>query len=44
MWIGGVGWHFFKTTERGVRYPTLIKLVKGLLSVFTGPLGEGPFN
>ena len=33
-----------KTTERGVRYPTLIKLVKALLSVFTGPLVEGSFN
>ena len=33
-----------KNTERGVRYPTLIKLVKALLSVFTGPLVEGSFN
>ena len=29
-----------KTTERGVRYPTLIKL----LSVFSGPLVEGSFH
>ena len=35
---------FLKNTERGVRYPTLIKLVKALLSIFTGPLVEGSFN
>nr|XP_055023083.1 uncharacterized protein LOC129413401 [Misgurnus anguillicaudatus] len=33
-----------KNAERGVRYPTLIKLVKALLSIFTGPLVEGSFN
>lgn len=33
-----------KNPERGVRYPTLIKLVKALLSIFTGPLVEGSFN
>ena len=35
---------FLKNTKRGVRYPTLIKLVKALLSIFTGPLVEGSFN
>ena len=34
---------FLKTTERGVRYPTLIKLMKALLD-FTGPLVEGSLN
>lgn len=33
-----------KNSERGVRYPTLCKLVKALLSIFTGPLVEGSFN
>ncbi|XP_063751989.1 uncharacterized protein LOC134872551 [Eleginops maclovinus] len=33
-----------RNSERGVRYPTLIKLVKALLSIFTGPLVEGSFN
>lgn len=28
----------------GVRYPTLIKLFKALLSIFTDPLVEGSFN
>ncbi|XP_060756695.1 putative uncharacterized protein DDB_G0281733 [Neoarius graeffei] len=31
-------------TERGARYPTLMKLVRALLSIFTGPLVEGSFN
>lgn len=30
-----------KNPERGVRYPTLIKLVKALLCVFTGPRWRG---
>lgn len=30
-----------RNAERGVRYPTLCKLVKALLSIFTGPLEEG---
>lgn len=33
-----------KNSERGVRYPNLCKLVKALLSIFTGPLVEGSFN
>ncbi|KAK9972429.1 hypothetical protein ABG768_025736 [Culter alburnus] len=33
-----------KNAERGVKYPTLCKLVKVLLSIFTGPLVEGSFN
>ncbi|XP_055062812.2 uncharacterized protein [Misgurnus anguillicaudatus] len=33
-----------KKAERDVRYPTLCKLVKALLSIFTGPLVEGSFN
>jgi len=33
-----------KKAERDLRYPTLCKLVKALLSIFTGPLVEGSFN
>ncbi|XP_073804702.1 uncharacterized protein [Danio rerio] len=33
-----------KNAKRGVRYPTLCKLVKALLSIFTGPLVEASFN
>lgn len=33
-----------KNAERDVRYPILCKLVKALLSIFTGPLVEGSFN
>ncbi|XP_026101701.1 uncharacterized protein LOC113073044 [Carassius auratus] len=33
-----------KNAERGVKYPTLCKLVKAILSIFTGPLVEGSFN
>lgn len=29
---------------RGIRFPILGKLVKALLSLFTGPLVEGSFN
>lgn len=29
-----------KNADRGVRYPTLCKLVKALLSIFTGPLDD----
>lgn len=35
---------FLKKAERDVRYPTMCKLVKALLSIFTGPLVEGSFN
>ncbi|KAM8735510.1 uncharacterized protein AB9X84_023938 isoform 2-T2 [Acanthopagrus schlegelii] len=33
-----------KNADRDVRYPTLGKLVKAVLSIFTGPLVEGSFN
>lgn len=33
-----------KNAQRGVRYPTLCKLVKALLSISTGPLVEQSFN
>ncbi|XP_060786772.1 uncharacterized protein LOC132892503 [Neoarius graeffei] len=33
-----------RNAERDVRYPTLGKLVKAVLSIFTGPLVEGSFN
>lgn len=33
-----------KTAEGQIRFPVLGKLVRALLSVFTGPLVEGSFN